>query len=67
MAVNVKGLLLLRREAASRMIEQKQEGNIINMASIDSIHPSHKHLAVYDASKGAVLTLTKSLAREFGE
>ena len=67
MAVNVKGLLFCSREAGKRMIEQKKEGNIINIASIDSIHPSHKHLAVYDASKGAVLTLTRSLAREFGE
>jgi 2-dehydro-3-deoxy-D-gluconate 5-dehydrogenase len=66
LAVNVKGLLYCSREAARRMIEGKNEGSIINIASIDSIHPSHKHLAVYDASKGAVLTLTKSLAREFG-
>jgi 2-dehydro-3-deoxy-D-gluconate 5-dehydrogenase len=67
LAVNVKGLLYCSREAARRMIEQAREGSIINIASIDSIHPAHKHLAVYDASKGAVLTLTKSLAREFGE
>ena len=66
LAVNVKGLFYCAREAGRRMIEQKRDGNIINLASIDSLHPSHKQLAIYDASKGAVLTLTKSLAREFG-
>jgi 2-deoxy-D-gluconate 3-dehydrogenase len=66
LAVNVKGLLYCAREVARWMIEHKRSGCIINLASIDSVHPSHKGLAVYDASKGAVLTLTKSLAREWG-
>jgi 2-dehydro-3-deoxy-D-gluconate 5-dehydrogenase len=66
LAINVMGLLYCAQEAGRRMIEQKRNGSIINLASIDSIHPSHKEFAVYDASKGAVLTLTKSLAKEFG-
>jgi 2-dehydro-3-deoxy-D-gluconate 5-dehydrogenase len=66
LAVNLKGTVLFTREAARRMIEQKRSGCIINLASIDSLHPSHKGLSVYDASKGAVLTLTRSLARELG-
>jgi len=66
LAINVKGLFYCSREAGRRMMEQKREGIIINLASIDSLHPSHKHMAIYDASKGAVLTMTKSLAREFG-
>jgi 2-dehydro-3-deoxy-D-gluconate 5-dehydrogenase len=65
-SVNLKGLLYFTREASRRMIEQKQGGCIINLASIDSIHPAHKGMSVYDASKGAVLTLTKSLAKELG-
>lgn len=66
LAVNVKGLLFCAREAARWMMEHKRSGCIINLASIDSLHPSHKGLAVYDASKGAVLSLTKSLAKEWG-
>jgi len=66
LAVNLKGLLYCALEASRWMIEQKRSGCIINLASIDSLHPSHKGLPVYDASKGAVLTVTKSLARELG-
>jgi 2-deoxy-D-gluconate 3-dehydrogenase len=66
LAVNLKGTLFFIREVSRRMIEQKRSGCIINLASIDSLHPSHKGLSVYDASKGAVLTLTRSLARELG-
>jgi NAD(P)-dependent dehydrogenase (short-subunit alcohol dehydrogenase family) len=66
LAVNVKGLLYCAREAARRMLEQKRSGCIINLASIDSLHPSYKGLSVYDASKGAVLSMTKSLAKEWG-
>jgi 2-dehydro-3-deoxy-D-gluconate 5-dehydrogenase len=66
LAVNVKGMLYFIREGSRWMIEQKRSGCIINLASIDSLHPSHKGLPVYDASKGAVLSLTKSLAKELG-
>jgi 2-deoxy-D-gluconate 3-dehydrogenase len=66
LAVNLKGYLYFIREASRWMIEHKCCGSIINIASIDSIHPSHKGMSLYDASKGAVLTLTKSLAKELG-
>ncbi len=66
LAVNLKGMLYFIREVSRRMIEQKRSGCIINLASIDSLHPSHKGLPVYDASKGAVLSLTKSMAKELG-
>ena len=65
LAVNLKGLILLS-QAASRLMISQNRGCIINLASIDSLHPSHKGLPIYDASKGAVLTLTKSMARELG-
>jgi NAD(P)-dependent dehydrogenase (short-subunit alcohol dehydrogenase family) len=48
------------------MIEQKHSGCIINIASIDALRPSDRGLPVYDASKGAVVSLTKSMARELG-
>jgi 2-dehydro-3-deoxy-D-gluconate 5-dehydrogenase len=65
-SINLKGLLYFTREASRWMIEQKYSGCIINLASIDSLHPAHKGMVVYDASKGAVLTLTKSLAKDLG-
>lgn len=66
LSVNLKGTLYFIREASRRMIAQKNRGCIINLASIDALHPSDKGLPVYDASKGAVLSLTKSMARELG-
>jgi 2-dehydro-3-deoxy-D-gluconate 5-dehydrogenase len=65
-SVNLKGLLYFTREVSRRMIDQQHGGCIINLASIDSIHPAHKGMSVYDASKGAILTITKSLAKELG-
>ena len=66
LSVNLKGLIYFSREASRCMIEQKHSGSIINIASIDALHPSDRGLPVYDASKGAVLSLTKSMARELG-
>jgi len=66
-SVNLKGAFLCSREASRRMIEQGQGGCIINIASIDSVHPSAKGLSAYDASKGGVLMLTRSLALELGQ
>ncbi len=66
LSVNLKGTLYFIREASRRMIAKKNSGCIINLASIDALHPSDRGLPVYDASKGAVLSLTKSMARELG-
>jgi len=65
-SVNLKGTFLCSREVSQRMIEQKRGGCIINIASIDAIHPSAEGLSAYDASKGGVLALTKSMALELG-
>ena len=54
------------RYASEEMIKQKQGGCIINIASIEALHPSATGMSAYDASKGGVLMLTKSLARELG-
>jgi 2-dehydro-3-deoxy-D-gluconate 5-dehydrogenase len=64
LAVNLKGLFNFCREASQRMIAQKRTGCIVNIASVDSLHPSNIGLSAYDASKGGVLMLTRSLARE---
>lgn len=64
--VNLRGLAFASRAAAARMIEQGGGGKIVNIASIDSFHPSMVGLAAYDASKGGTLMLTKALALELG-
>ncbi len=66
-AVNLAGTFLCSKEASRHMIEQKRGGCIINLASIDAVHPSASGMTAYDASKGGVLTLTKSLAKELGK
>ncbi len=66
-SVNLKGTFLCSREVSQYMIQKKQFGCIINIASIDSMHPSSNGLTAYDASKGGVLTLTKSMALELGK
>lgn len=62
--VNVLGLVMCSKAAAGQMIKQGHGGKIINIASIDSFHPSAIGLAAYDASKGAVLMFTKNFALE---
>jgi len=64
--VNLKGTLIFSREVSRWMIEHRKSGSIINIASVDALHPSHSGMSTYDASKGAILSLTRSLARELG-
>ena len=65
-AVNLKGAFLCSRGVSRHMIEQQRGGCIINIASIDAVHPSSPGMAAYDASKGGMWMLTKSLALELG-
>jgi 2-dehydro-3-deoxy-D-gluconate 5-dehydrogenase len=62
--INLTGLAFVSKAAARQMIEQRTGGTIINIASIDSLHPSMVGLASYDSSKGGVLMFTKSFALE---
>ena len=62
--VNLKGAFLCAQAAAQHMTAQGGGGVILNIASIDSLHPSAVGLAAYDASKGGLLMLTKNLALE---
>ncbi len=61
--INLKGLFFYSQAAAQEMIKAGHGGKIINMASIDALHPTGE-LAHYDASKGGVVMLTKALALE---
>lgn len=64
LGINLNGLIFFSREASRLMVNQKSGGIIINIASVDALHPIRKNMTVYDASKGAVLSLTRSLAKE---
>ncbi len=61
--LNVLGLLLTSREAAKHF--GPEGGSIVNISSIaSSLAPPN--FSVYSATKGAVDTVTKSLAKELG-
>jgi len=62
--VNLLGAFLCAREAAQQMIAQGNGGKIINITSIDALHPSSAGLAFYDASKHGLWGFTKNLALE---
>jgi 2-deoxy-D-gluconate 3-dehydrogenase len=66
-SVNLKGTLFCSRAASEKMVAQGRGGCIINITSIEAIHSSGDGMAAYAASKGAVLSLTRSLARELGK
>lgn len=64
LAVNLRGVFLCTKYAAEQMIKQGKGGRIINITSIDAIHPSMIGLAHYDASKHGVWGFTKNVALE---
>jgi len=61
---NLRGVFLCSREAALRMRSQDGGGRIINVTSVDALHPSGVGLAAYDASKHGAWGFTKNLALE---
>lgn len=65
LAVNLKSAFLLTKGVAEIMIKQGKGGTIINITSIDALHPSSVGLAVYDASKHGLWGFTKNTALEF--
>lgn len=67
--VNVTGIFLLSQLVGRHMIERGQGGRIINIASVAGImtdDPSAGSMIGYSTSKGAVITFTRNLAREWG-
>ena len=62
--VNLLGLFLCTQAAAAQMILQGRGGRIVNVTSIDAIHPSMVGLAHYDASKHGAWGFTKNVALE---
>ena len=60
-AVNVKGAFFTTR-AASELLQQSDQGAVVNIASVAGITGSGSSIA-YCATKGALITMTKSMAR----
>lgn len=64
MAVNVRGTWLMSRAAVPHLT-QSSGGKIVNLASDTALWGAPR-LMSYVASKGAVIAMTKSMARELG-
>ncbi len=63
MDVNVKSALVCYRAVLPSMSERKR-GAIVNVASIAGRHGGGPGAGAYSAAKGAMITLTKSMAKE---
>ena len=64
MRVNIRGTWLVTR-ALTPLLEKGGDGRIVNLASDTALWGAPRLLA-YVASKGAVMAMTRSLARELG-
>jgi len=62
-AVNLRGTFLVGREAL-RIMARQRRGRVINIAS-ELAYLGCERMSAYCASKGAVVSLTRSWAREF--
>lgn len=62
--VNLRSVFLTTKLVAEKMIVRGEGGRIINITSIDALHPSSAGLAHYDASKHGVWGFTKNVALE---
>jgi NAD(P)-dependent dehydrogenase (short-subunit alcohol dehydrogenase family) len=69
MTTNVKTMFLMCREVVRQMLQQPlsaqgQRGAILNMASVLAVAPEPQHFAThaYAASKGAIISLTQTMA-----
>jgi 2-deoxy-D-gluconate 3-dehydrogenase len=63
--VNVNGAFWCARQAARQMLDQGG-GVIVNITSIDALHPTSVGMSHYTTSKHALWGLTKCLALELG-
>ena len=64
--INVKSIYLGAKNIIPQFIKQKTHGNIINIVSTAAIRP-RPGLALYNATKGALVPMTKALALEVAE
>ena len=65
LAINIKGILYAIRKISPIMKNQKY-GRIISVSSITGKNGDNSTVFAYGASKGAVISLTRSVARQLG-
>jgi NAD(P)-dependent dehydrogenase (short-subunit alcohol dehydrogenase family) len=65
LAVNLRGMFLVAQAVARQMVERGTTGAIVNMASTNALGGEADY-AHYNASKGGVLQLTRTMAVELG-
>lgn len=65
MDVNVKGPFELAKQVYP-ILKAKKSGSIINISSIGGLRPEYG-LGIYSVSKAALISLTKVLAKEWGD
>jgi len=63
--INLKGVLYTIR-AVTPFMKEAQYGRIVNIASITGKNGDNTSTFVYGATKGAVMSLTRSVARQLG-
>jgi 3-oxoacyl-[acyl-carrier protein] reductase len=63
--VNLRGVFLVLREVLPYLVKSSRGGNVINISSLAAM-VGHTGFDVYTAAKGALLSLTRSLATEYG-
>ncbi len=68
MNLNVRGYFILSQHLAKKCMIPRQQGRIINIASIAGLggNPPEMHTLAYNTSKGAVINFTRALACEWG-
>jgi len=71
MSLNIDASFYLSREIARRSMIPRNSGKIINMSSIAGLYGNppdwQMETIAYNASKGALISLTKALAAEWGK
>ena len=70
MNLNIRGLFLLTQQIGKRSMIPRGYGRIVNMASIGGLRgnpPDAMSTIAYNASKGAVVNFTRTLAGEWGQ
>ena len=63
--VNVMGVVYVTRAVLPKMIENGY-GRIVNVASVAGVY-GNKNMSCYSATKGAIISFTKALAKEVAE
>ncbi|MHB1132050.1 MAG: SDR family NAD(P)-dependent oxidoreductase [Chloroflexota bacterium] len=61
MRVNLKSVYLCSHQAANLLVDQHKAGCIVNISSFGAAR-SHRQMAAYDATKGAIEAFTRTVA-----